>query len=296
MLGNVYAIAGAFRLAVDGFRWILATLSGDLLHERFGLATYPVLSARHRMAWCLAELGEHAEGATLGEEAVRLAEALNHPFDLAYTLSDVGRVYLRQGDLAQAIAVLERGLAICQTQEMPGITIQTMWPLGAAYTLGGRAGEAVPLLEQAVAQDVSRRGRIFESILFGHLSEAYLANGQIQDAVRTSQQALDHALAHRERGSQAFALRLLGTIAAQRPPPEARVAEAKYRQALVLATDLGMRPLQAHCHLDLGKLYRRAGRSDEARAELSTAVAMLREMGMKLWLPEAEAELAETSR
>src|SRR6266540_2382237 len=47
------------------------------------------------------------------------------------------------------------------------------------------------------------------------------------------------------------------------------------------------RPLQAH-HLGLGKLYRRLGRLDEARAEPSTAITMLREMGMALWLPEAE--------
>ena len=51
-----------------------------------------------------------------------------------------------------------------------------------------------------------------------------------------------------------------------------------------------MRPLQAHCDSGLGKLYRRLGRLDEARAEL-TAVVMLREMGMTFWLPEAEAEL-----
>ena len=53
-----------------------------------------------------------------------------------------------------------------------------------------------------------------------------------------------------------------------------------------------MRPLQARCHLGLGGLYRRTGRLDEARAELATAVAMLREMGMAFWLPEAERELA----
>jgi hypothetical protein len=53
-----------------------------------------------------------------------------------------------------------------------------------------------------------------------------------------------------------------------------------------------MRPLQAHCHLGLGKLYRRTGRPDAARAALATAVAMLREMGMAFWLPEAERELA----
>lgn len=56
-----------------------------------------------------------------------------------------------------------------------------------------------------------------------------------------------------------------------------------------------MRPLQAHCHLGLGRLYRRIRRLHEARAELSTAIGMLREMGMSLWLPNAESELASLS-
>jgi hypothetical protein len=62
-----------------------------------------------------------------------------------------------------------------------------------------------------------------------------------------------------------------------------------------LAERLGMRPLQAHCHLGLGTLYRQTDRHDEARAELSTAVEMLHDMEMALWLPEAEAELAGLS-
>jgi hypothetical protein len=92
-----------------------------------------------------------------------------------------------------------------------------------------------------------------------------------------------------------YALRLLGEIAARRDPPDAEEAEARYREALVLAEELGMRPLQAHCHLGLGKLYRRVGHLEEAHTELSTAVAMLREMGMTFWLPEAEAELAQSN-
>ena len=54
-----------------------------------------------------------------------------------------------------------------------------------------------------------------------------------------------------------------------------------------------MRPLEAHCLLGLCRLHCQAGRLDEARAELASAVAMLREMGMAHWLPEAERELAE---
>jgi Flp pilus assembly protein TadD len=89
-----------------------------------------------------------------------------------------------------------------------------------------------------------------------------------------------------------YALRLLGDIAAQREPPEVEPAEAHYRQALALADELGMRPLQAHCHLGLGTLFAKTGQREQARTELSTAIDLYRAMDMTFWLPQAEAALA----
>jgi hypothetical protein len=54
-----------------------------------------------------------------------------------------------------------------------------------------------------------------------------------------------------------------------------------------------MRPLMAHCHLGLGNIFRKSGRRDEARAELSAGIELYRAMEMTLWLPEAEGALAE---
>ena len=88
-------------------------------------------------------------------------------------------------------------------------------------------------------------------------------------------------------------LRLLGEIAAREDPLDIGKAENHYRQALALAEELGMRPLIAHCHLGLGKLYRRAGDLRRAKEQLTTAVVMMREMEMGLWLEKAEAELKE---
>ena len=56
-----------------------------------------------------------------------------------------------------------------------------------------------------------------------------------------------------------------------------------------------MRPLQAHCHLGLGTLHAKAGQRQQARAELSTAMALYRAMDMTFWLPQAEAMLAQVS-
>ena len=99
-----------------------------------------------------------------------------------------------------------------------------------------------------------------------------------------------------ERGNEAYALRLLVEIAAHREPPEIEQAEAYYQQALALAEELGLRPLQAHCHLGLGTLYAKTGQREPARTELSTAIERYRTMEMTFWLLQTEAALAQVER
>ncbi len=70
-------------------------------------------------------------------------------------------------------------------------------------------------------------------------------------------------------------------------------AQAHSCEALTVAAELGIRPLVAHCHLGLGKLYRRTGKRQEAQERLTTATTMYREMDMRFWLVQAEAEMAE---
>jgi hypothetical protein len=70
-------------------------------------------------------------------------------------------------------------------------------------------------------------------------------------------------------------------------------AQESYRSALELAEELKMRPLVAHCHLGLGKLYHRTDKREEAQEHLTTATTMYREMGMTYWLENAEAEATE---
>src|SRR5205807_6865365 len=106
-----------------------------------------------------------------------------------------------------------------------------------------------------------------------------------------AQRALEFSQEHKQRGNQAWTLRLLGEIAARRDSPEREQAEAHYQQALALAEELGMRPLQTHCHLGLGTLYAATGQREQARAALATAIALYCAMEMTFWLPQAEAAL-----
>jgi tetratricopeptide (TPR) repeat protein len=125
------------------------------------------------------------------------------------------------------------------------------------------------------------------------LSEAYLLTGHIDEILPLVGRSLEHSPDLKERGHQAWLLRLLGEIAARHDPPEAEQAELYYRQARALADELGMRPLVAHCHLGLGTLHAQTGQREQARAALSTAIAMYRAMAMTFWLPQAEVALAQ---
>jgi tetratricopeptide (TPR) repeat protein len=118
---------------------------------------------------------------------------------------------------------------------------------------------------------------------------AYLSAGRIDVASTHAREAL--ALSRRlgARGSEAHALCLLGDVASA---CLAEDAEGYYREARALATELGMRPLIAHCHLGLGTLYRRTGDSAKAHEHFATSTAMYREMGMGFWLEQAEAAMS----
>ena len=125
------------------------------------------------------------------------------------------------------------------------------------------------------------------------LSESLLLVGRVDKAHMLAGCLLESAPTFIGRGYQAHAYRLLGEAAACDAPPNAAQAEAHYRQALALAEELGMRPLQAHGHRSLGTLYATTGQHAQARIALSTAIDMYCTMEMTFWLPETEVALAQ---
>jgi tetratricopeptide (TPR) repeat protein len=168
--------------------------------------------------------------------------------------------------------------------------------VGYAYALAGRLPEALSLLEQASEQYAAMRGGAPHPPFAVWLGEAYLRAGWLDEACTQAQSAMVSSRAHQERGCEAYALQLLGAVAAQRHPPQGERAEAHYRQALTLAQELGMRPLVAHCHRGLGTLYVTTGQAEQARTTLSTAIKMYRGMEMTFWLPQTETALTQVER
>jgi hypothetical protein len=89
-------------------------------------------------------------------------------------------------------------------------------------------------------------------------------------------------------------MHLLGDLAVHPDRFDAESGEAHYREALALAQLHGMRPLAAHCHLGLGKLYHFTGNPEHARENLAAAMTMYREMDMRFWLEEGKIDMTNS--
>jgi tetratricopeptide (TPR) repeat protein len=290
-LGQAHHGHNDYHRAIDYLRQAVAFFDGARRRERFGFPTLPAVLSRAFLATCQAELGTFAEGRAIAEEGLRIAEAAAQPGSFMLALWGIGLLALRQGDLSRALPRLERAVGICHEADLPAYFPVMAAALGAAYTIAGRVADAMPLLTQAMEQTITKEMADDQALCSLSLGEVQLLAGRLEEAHALAEDALALAREHQEHGHQAHALRLLGDIAARCEPPQVAQAEAYYQQALALAEELGMRPLQAHCHLGLGTLYVKTGQREQARAALSTAVDLYRAMEMTFWLPQAEAAL-----
>ena len=235
-LGMAYQAQGDYRRAIDCLRQTVAFLDGSAA-PRALRAAHPARRAISRalLAWCHAELGTFAEGRPSGTKGCGSPRRSTHPVSLMCASWGIGLLALRQGDLPQAIPLLERAMALCQDAGPPALFPGWRRPWGA-YTLAGRVADAVPLLTQALDADRRRTEAVGYQALCRLCPGGGAAAGWPPGGgAALAEQPSTLARTHQERGNQAYALRLLGEIAARREPPELEQAEAHYRQALALA-------------------------------------------------------------
>jgi len=120
--------------------------------------------------------------------------------------------------------------------------------------------------------------------------------GRREEAAAHLERGLGLARAHKQRWLEAEGLRIQGQLRASGKPPDWKGARAAFEEAVVIARDMGLRPLLGRCQLALGRALNRAGEREAARGSLEEAVALFSEMDMRFWLDRAEAGLGGGAR
>jgi len=280
-LGIAHHCLGDYAAAIENFQDVVALLA-TRPDDRFGEPGPPGLFARGFLAWSLADQGRFDAAIAMGEEGLRLAEAVEQPFTLMHGCF-LGIVYLERGDLERAIPLLERGLELCRATDLHLWTAEIAADLGYAYALAGRHEEAVPILEATLAEATMTDLRYTYARQHARVGEAHWLAGRVEEAERLAARALEVARAHRQPGQEALALHLCGLVG------DEASAETRFGEALSLASSLGMQPLVARCHLALGKLHRALGKTASADEHIAAATQQFRQMGMAYWLERAGA-------
>ena len=291
---NLYAGAdcltsGDYRKAETFLRKVVQLLDGDQHRDRCGLAGFPAAMSRGYLAWALAEGGAFDEGITHGREGVRVAETLDHPYSWIVASWGPAHVHRIRGEFTHAVRLLERALTLGRDRNLLTLSPITGGFLGSLYVLSGRVDEGLSLLDEGQRKVTAS----FQTLMVMYLGEAYLLADRLEDALAFGDRALALARERGQRGYEAWALSHLGEIVSCCDRLDAETAEGHYREALGVAEELGMRPLVAHCHLGLGRVYRRTGKREQAQERLTTAATMYREMAMRFWLEQTEKETSE---
>jgi tetratricopeptide (TPR) repeat protein len=290
-IGATCLWTGDYRRAEQLLLKILSLLEGELSLEQFGLTGFPAISAICYLIRIYALQGKFKQGIVLGEEGIRLAEALEHPDSLATVFWFVGELHVAKGEFGRALGPLQRGHELAREWSLPFLSAGNSGVMGQAYALLGRTAEGLTLLETALDSFETLGHRFAHSLLLVPLGEACMLAGRLAEAQEFAERALAVARKSGQRSGEASALHLLGEIAARCDP--LGHAEGHYQHALALAEELGMRPLIAHCHNGLGKVYLRSGKRERAQEHAATATTMYGEMGMTYWLERAEAEMCQ---
>ena len=132
---------------INHFRTNIESLVGDQIYKRFGLVFLASVGSRYQLVLLLSDRGEFTEATVHGNEAVRIAELANHPYDLYTAYYGVGYLYLRKGAIDKAIDALEHSLEICRSWNIRQNFPRVAAALCCAYAAAGRVGEALPFLD-----------------------------------------------------------------------------------------------------------------------------------------------------
>jgi tetratricopeptide (TPR) repeat protein len=256
--------------------------------------TRPILtSLRAWRAKALATRGRFADALPAAREAVTLADELGHAPGRGLTRAMLAEVCLMRGDFTEAASTAAAGLEISQDGFVDGIVAHSLYlacaELARGDLRGGTERLATTLRQRNSLEPILRMWTNYGSLTAG----AWLAAGDVAAAGAE----IDRALAFTEpRNARCYLptlFRLRSEILVRRESVDFTGAATNLERGLALAMELGLRPEIAHCHLALGRLYRRTGQREQAQLHLTTATTMYREMEMPFWLEQAEAEMRE---
>lgn len=288
-LQQIHHYRGEYHRVVELASAILAENLDDASF-RYSTSYRGSTHTHHWLAWSLIELGRFGQAANHVHHLFMLADPAHTRAKGLARLIEAGRL-VAMGDWSLARPMAEKAIESLRGSSgllpLAHAMASSAWILahiGHAKKALARVQESEELLKRQLADGaVVSYGKDYVT-----LAKAALQLGRNDDAWRLAHCCLN--LSSAQPGPTAHAQQLLGDLASQSNGFDAERAEVAYSKALALAEPRSMKPVIAHCHFGLSKLYHRISKSRQAREHLTVATSMYRDMDMRFYLEQAEAQ------
>ncbi|HXK21100.1 MAG TPA: adenylate/guanylate cyclase domain-containing protein [Myxococcota bacterium] len=285
-LGLSYHGLGRYREAVEVHEDLIARLPHDLEQRRFHGPAFPAVLGRAFLGYAHAELGDFAKAQAYAESAMKLAQQLEDPFGLVLSRIAAAQAALRMQDPWKAIEVLEPGVEECRRGSMHTVAVGVVAHLAIANATVGRAERAIrDLLEIVdVADDEEIPVQNLDRRLLA-LGFAHWVHGDVDAARESADEACESARRHGDDGTRGWGLLLSGLV---RSGLRDASPDACFGEAISVARERSMVPLEAHALLESARWRIASGRIDAGRDAAGAAARLFR--GLALAAPLREAE------
>jgi class 3 adenylate cyclase/predicted ATPase len=248
------------------------------------------LSSRSNCLWWL---GYPAAARDDGELAVKNARETGHATTLMFALHTAGSNHLYCRDYAAAIAPLDELIALAEERGAPYWKATGTVVRGSLFAVSGKASDAVLAITSGITSLRSTGATLYEPWHLSNLARAYAELGQLDDAWRCIDDAIEKVERSKEKWCEAEVHRVGGEIALKSPQPEATKAEKYFDRALVVARQQQAKSWELRAATSMARLWHGQGKRDEARELLAAVYDWFTEGFDTLDLKQAKALLDE---
>ena len=213
-------------------------------------------------------IGDDAGASRYIKEALDKAEQLQQPFDQAYAHCFAALLETLRRDLR---AVMKHARTAIELSQHHGYAIWLQagtFHLAIAEGLLGGGLDAINLLVDGLRRWRDSGAELNRSFYLAHLAEVYRANGMLDDALATIDEAIEHAHRFQERIFEPMLLIVRGELLAISRPTDDPEAEAQLLAAIGAAGRQGTLLFELRAATSLHKLCVSRGRPEASRAAL----------------------------
>ena len=237
------------------------------LATRFGQdSRVVVLSRRSAALWLL---GYPDAAFADAENALTYAREIGHAASLMYTLGHGVFARYECGNYANATAAVDELIGLAEKKGTLFWKGFRLMHQGCVCALNAQPSEAVRLIISGMDTRELTGATLWIPFFLSHLARAYVALGNVEDALRSIGEAMTTVERIKEAWCEAEVHRTAGEVMLLAPERDAAKAEVHFNHALTVARRQEAKTWELRAAMSMARLWSDQGRPQQARELLA---------------------------